>query len=322
MSLWNGEFKLIKPMLAFSASLDDSKKFLNEIKYDGTRCIAYIDKERRKFWFLNRRMNFFQNKYPEMTSIFDSINANKVILDGELAIVYKNKTDFYKLQEREQTDNELRIGILASMYPATYFVFDILYKDKKDLVNLPLIERKSILEDTVLNGANIEKTKYIIGNASLLFKEAKKRHLEGIMQKEIDSPYMQERSKYWRKVKFTSTYDCAIIGYTAGEGEREELGALLLGLYKDNTLYYVGKVGTGFNEQEINTIKNVLDKIKVKDLEVKNKEDIKEKKAIFVKPALVCEVKFASITPDNKLRAPSFIRLRQDKEPKECTFSQ
>ncbi len=322
MSLWNGKFLLIKPMLAFQGNLDNSNNLINEMKYDGTRCIAYIDNIEKRFWFLNRRMNFFENRYPEMKNIFDFVDGKKVILDGELVVFNNGKIDFSKLQEREQTSNLLRIDLLSSLYPSTYIVFDILYKDGNDLINKTLQERKEILEKTVSNSDIIKKIEYKIGNGNEVLNNAKEKGMEGIMQKEMNSIYVQERSKYWRKVKFVKSIDCIIIGYTLSKNNDRDIGALLLALYDKEKLFYIGKVGTGFSDIEINDLINRLSKIRVNDLDIENKDDIEDEHYFLVKPEIVCEVKFFEVTKDKKLRGPSFIRLRSDKYAKECELNQ
>ena len=321
MSLWN---ELIKPMLAFPAEPFDSKEWIYEVKFDGTRTIAYIDCDKKKVKFLNRRLNYFEFRYPELHSIWKNCDCEKIILDGEICVFEKGKPNFYKLAEREHVDQKVRIEILSREMPATFIVFDILHLNGRDLIDLPLIERKEILKEKVSEGNNLLLSVFVRERGIKLFEEVKKQGLEGIMAKKINSIYeIGKRSKNWLKIKSLKTIDAIIIGYTTGIGKREEIGSLILGIYYDNKINYLGKVGTGFSEEELNKILEKLEKIKVEKCYLENFDerelDLPEKrKAIWVKPKYVCEVKFLELTEDKRLRAPVFVRMREDKLPEEC----
>ena len=143
------------------------------------------------------------------------------------------------------------------------------------------------------------------------------------MAKQIDSPYLiGERSRYWLKVKNLKKLDCVITGYTKGEGWRAEyFGALILGCYYKGKLTYVGRVGTGLNVPEFESITPQLKKLKVKDCLFPEKPKLPlDIKVIWTKPELVCEVKFINLSRNLQLRAPSFTRLRNDKWPKDCVL--
>jgi bifunctional non-homologous end joining protein LigD len=321
MTLWD---QLIKPMLAHLSEPFDSSDWCFEVKYDGTRCIAYIDVKSKSVKFLNRRLIFFQNRYPELLNIFEEVKARRVILDGEIVIFDKEtgKPNFYKLAEREHVDNKTRIEILSKLIPATYVVFDILHKDGEDLIDLPLTKRKKILEKTVKESERILLSTYVIGKGKKFFKAVKRQGLEGIMAKKLNSPYLiGERSKLWLKIKVLKTLDCIIVGYSTGTGKREPIGSLILGCYHNGKLRYVGKVGTGFSEEELNQILGKLEKLKTNKCPFEQEPELDlppERKAVWVKPKLICEVKFMNLSQNLIMRAPSFVRLRTDKQLKEC----
>ncbi|MCW1300968.1 MAG: non-homologous end-joining DNA ligase [Candidatus Nanoarchaeia archaeon] len=313
----------IKPMLAFSARPFDSEQYLFEIKYDGTRTIVYIDKEKERVKFLNRRGLFFEKRYPEiLKELPNAFLGNKGILDGEIVVLDGEKPNFWKLQEREHTSDELRIELLSKLSPATLFIFDILYKDGKSLLEFPLIERKRILGECVTEGERVKLTRFIIGGGIKFFEEVAKKGFEGIMAKKIDSPYLiGERSKYWLKIKATKTVDCVICGFTRGEGIREKyLGALVLGCLDEGKLRYVGRVGTGFSESDLAKLKEMLEPITIdkNPFEIFEEEPNMAEKMVFVEPRYICEVKCMEITKDKKLRAPVFLRIREDKTIYEC----
>ncbi|MGC8547902.1 MAG: non-homologous end-joining DNA ligase [Candidatus Micrarchaeia archaeon] len=319
MSLWNSSMKLVKPMLAFPSKPFDSEDFVFEIKYDGTRCIAYVDRDSGRAMFLNRRLSFFQQRYPEFADFFKSVKAHRAILDGELVVFDKGKPNFNLLQEREQTSNQTRISVLSSLHPATYVVFDILHKDGNDLLDLPLSERKSILESTLEESDYAILSKYVSKKGKELFKRVRKAGLEGVMAKAIKSPYVQERSKYWLKIKALSTIDAVVLGFTSTD--KEQLSALLLGAYSSGKLVYIGKVGTGFDESERAALLSRLSKLRSSKpyAEIGEHETASEQ-ITYAKPELVAEVRFMELTKEHMLRAPAFLRLRSDKPARDCTL--
>ena len=315
----------LKPMLAFSSEPFDDENYIFEIKFDGTRGIAYVDVENRRLRLLNRRMLYFEYRYPELRELLDCVRAKRVILDGEVVVLEGGRPNFYKLAEREHVEDRNKIELLSLTMPACYVVFDILYKDGQDLTKLPLLERKRVLEDLVKEGKHVLLSRWVRGKGKEFFRRCKELGLEGVVAKRVDSPYLiGKRSEYWLKIKSLDTLDCVIGGYTIGEGKRAPyFGALLLGVYEGKKLRYVGRVGTGWSEQDLAELKRELVKLEIG----KNPFDIFEEspqimsKVRFVEPKLVCEVKFLELTSDGKLRAPSFVRLRRDKLPEECVLA-
>jgi len=256
-----------------------------------------------------------------MSELWKDVDAKRIILDGELVVLKQGKPDFYLLAEREHVEG-MRAEMLSQIHPATYIVFDVLHLDGKDLIDLPLLERKEILRDKVRESERMLLSVYVKERGKAFFQKVKKKGLEGIMAKKMDSVYeIGRRSRNWLKIKCLKTMDCVICGYTAGKGWREPyFGALLLGVYENGKLRYVGRVGTGWKEEDLKELKGMLERLKIR----KNPFDIFEEepaileKTVFVKPRIVCEVKFLELTEDKKLRAPSFLRLREDKLPEEC----
>ncbi len=324
------------PMLAFASEPFDSPDYLYEIKYDGTRAVAYITKGKNPsrqsasgIVMINRRDNRIEGRYPEFRGIAELLNAKRgAVLDGEVVAFNKSgRPDFALLQSREHAADPFKISILSRQTPATYVVFDILEKDGRDLTKLPLSERKRILGETVRESGFLMVADYIEGRGKALFRQAKKERFEGIMAKRIDSQYVQERSRFWLKMKAVRSLDCVVIGYTEGRGWRKRyFGALVLGAYHGGKLVYVGKAGSGLSEEMLAdilaTLKKeetdmpppLLDKGAVEELEGEGVRWVK------TSPGLVCEAEYLLITKTLKLRAPVFLRLRSDKSPKDCTI--
>jgi len=230
--------------------------------------------------------------------------------------------DFYRLAEREQADNTFRIELLSKQMPATYVVFDILQKGKENLMPVTLIKRKKILEETVAESKRINLCFYT-EDGPALYESAKKLELEGVMAKKSDSAYeLGKRSANWLKIKFLQTLDTVIIGYSTGTGKRgESFGSLISACYYNGKLQYVGKVGTGLDEELLKTLLKKLEKIRTDKCPVTPEPDLKllnQRKPIWVRPELVCEVRFMNLSRDLMMRAPVYVRLREDKAPEDC----
>jgi bifunctional non-homologous end joining protein LigD len=316
--------KLYSPMLAKVGSEKDIKRkdMIFELKFDGTRAICY--KIGNKIKFLNRRKAWIEYRYPELQEIWKNIKKD-CVLDGEIVVFNKKGLpDFSLLQEREHVDEKLRIKFLSKLFPARYIVFDVLEVERKEIMRKPLLERKQILEELIEEGERIKKSVWS-KEGKKLFEFAKNHKLEGIMAKQINSPYLQERSSYWLKIKFFKSLDCIICGFTKGEGQREKFfGALLAGIYFNGKLRYLGRVGTGFDEK---TMQELLEKLRKLEINQNPFDEFEEKPEIlrkihWVKPKIVMEVKFMQLTSGLKMRAPVFLRVRDDKVASECVLSE
>jgi len=305
-----------KPMLCKTGTKKDLylKNYIYEPKLDGTRALCYKNKKQLKF--INRRKRDISFKYPEFDFI-KNINAENCVLDGEI-IVYdkKGNPNFNLLQKREQIDKKILIEIRSKQYPATYVVFDILEKNNKKLINSSLLKRKKILENTIKESQHLQKIFYTT-NGKKLWNIIKKRKTEGVVAKRKNSKYFPgKRKPAWLKIKFLKTIDCVITGYTH---KKRTISALVLGIYDQKKLKYLGKVGTGFSEKFLAQLKKDLDKIKTKKalLEYKGNEKVN-----WVKPEFVCEVQYLEISKNKIMRAPVFLRLRNDKPVKECVLKE
>ena len=307
-----------KPMLARESPKPFSNKdWLFEIKWDGFRAIAYVNEE---LSLRSRNGKELRFNFPEIEELKQL--THNVVLDGEIVIVKGEKANFQAMLERGKTVSPTEMELRSQRSPAVYVAFDILEKDGKSLIDVPLAERKKILKDSVKEGAHILLSDYIEENGEAYFQAALGKGLEGIMAKKKDSPYEPgARSGNWLKIKKLNSCDCVIFGYTRGTGARRDtFGALLLGLYdKGRKPVYVGKVGTGFSQ---NTLKDLIEAFQeLKTNESPFKTEVHEE-ITWLKPKLVCEVFYQIVTNDGRLRMPRFRGLRKDKTPSECTLDQ
>ncbi len=317
---------MIKPMLCKVGEPFDSKDWVFELKLDGTRTIVFVNG--KKYKLINRRGKNFTKRYPEFKTLPQYLNCKSCILDGEV-VVFSDKgvPDFYALEKREQITRSIKAELLSKTLPATFVVFDILEKNGKNLMQLPLEERRKILKATLKDCDFAFVLDYVEEKGKKYFKAAVKKGFEGVVAKRKGSIYEPGvRSSNWLKIKAKLTIDAIIIGYTEGKGKRKgTFGALVLGAYHNGKLIHIGRVGTGWNEEQLSYIKSKLVPLKVRICPIKNTfpewKSYQEKHSVkWVKPKLIAEVEAMNITPDLELRAPSFKRLRDDKPLKECVI--
>ena len=317
----------IKPMLATLVDKPfNNKDWVFEVKWDGIRSIFYLHKTKDIFKLQSRNGINITHRYPEITeSLRQVIKCNEsVIADGEIVVLNKEGyPEFGSHKERMSVNSDREISRLSKTIPATYYLFDILYYDGQDLRNRDYIDRRGILNEAVSQSNNRKRVRisdYIEQQGVVVFENIKKMNLEGIIAKRKDSKYIQgTRSKDWLKIKNTKTQDCVVIGYTTGEGNREKhFGSLILAVFEKGQLRFAGHTGSGFDSNQLDKIYN-----KIKDMRV-NRPPINyipytNGKPTWIRPKLVAEIKFDNWTKEKILRAPIFLRFREDKSPEDCT---
>jgi DNA ligase D-like protein (predicted ligase)/DNA ligase D-like protein (predicted 3'-phosphoesterase) len=295
----------------------NSKDWIFEIKWDGIRAISYVDDE---LSITSRNGTELKHNFPELHELKD-LTRNAVV-DGEIVVMKEQKADFQAVVERSRATSPRDIEYLSHKSPATYILFDILEKEGKTLTDLPLAERKRILKDSVRDGEHIILSIFEEEEGESYYEAAIKRGIEGVVAKRKDSRYEPgTRSGSWLKIKRLTSCDCVIFGYTRGQGNRKKtFGALILGLHDAGNPTFVGKVGTGFSEEALELLTQTFSTLKAKEPTL-GEVDVPEQ-VTWLKPILVCEIVYQSVTKDSRLRMPRFHRLRSDKTPRECTFDQ
>ena len=316
-------FHKIKPMLAYPfEKAFDSKKWVFEVKWDGVRAILF--KNEREIRIQSRNGNDITKRYPEVVAAAKlSLRGSKsTILDGEIVVLNEQGIpDFHTHQHRMHVQSLQEIMALSVEYPSTYYVFDILNKDNQNVEGLGYLERRDLLSSTLKTNDTIKISEFIEEKGTEILKSSKELKLEGIVAKHKDSIYREGiRSRDWLKIKNTKTQDCVIIGYTEGLGSRlNRFGSLVLAVYSpsEKKLKFAGHAGTGFNDQTLTEIYSKLGKLETNSRAVDTVPYL-NRATMWLKPTLVAEVKFDEWTPDGILRAPVFMRLREDKKPEEC----
>ncbi len=310
----------IVPMLAKTADPFDSKEHYFEPKWDGLRCIAYIKKG--EVDFQNRNLRLVTNSYPELRQIPRNVAAKSAILDGEIVVLEHGLPSFESLQHRFGVDGPARVNVLARKMPATYIAFDLLHLNGKDMVKEPLSIRRERLAKMVRDGPHILLSQYVRLKGKSYFRKAIQIGLEGIIAKKSDSAYqVGVRSNNWLKIKNVKTMDCVVAGYTRGAGRRSSsFGALVLTAFDGKrNLVHLGNVGTGFTDARMETIMRLLTPTRTTKKTIGGEVEAPSP-ITWVRPQVVAEIGYMSMTRDKKLRFPRFIKLRPDKSPAECVL--
>lgn len=306
MDLYNE--KNIKPMLISEMTKPfNNPDWIYELKLDGIRCIAYLDNIEKKTELRNKRNLRLLPKVPELTNIYKNIKE-RCILDGELIVLRNGVPDFFEIQRRALTSNAFKIQLSSEKYPASFVAYDILYLKDKELLDLPLLERKSILSDTIIESPKLAISRYVEEKGMELFEVAKAKELEGVIAKKKDSRYyLDKRTKDWIKFKFLADKDFVVCGYILKE---RAITSLVLGQYRGNELIYQGHVTMGVRYGDL------------RGLETSRHSPFAitppgHESAIWLKPELVCVVNYM---PNNKgmLRQPVFKGFRDDVDPLDC----
>ena len=310
--------KIYKPMLAKTAKNPfSSKDWIFEVKWDGIRAISYVNQD---ISIRSRNQEELISVFPELQELRNLVH--NVVLDGEIIIMKNGKVDFQTLLKRLQATDSNEIEQLQLKNPVLYILFDIIEKNGQSLIGNSLMSRKKILKETIKEGKNVILSDYIKERGEVYFKATQERGLEGIIAKKKNSQYLPgNRSNSWLKIKKINECDCVIFGFTKGTGSREKtFGALILGLYNNQDPVFVGKVGTGFTEKDLESLSKKIKELKVKNKTLQNVEISGE--IYWIKPVLVVKIGYQMVTNDIKLRMPRFLGLRQDIRPEECKLDQ
>ncbi len=309
---------LPSPMKAVSGTLPhDDEAWGYEIKWDGMRILVAIDGGLRGLSATGRDVT---GRFPELAPLGDSLSGHRVGLDGEVVALRDGRPDFGRLQHRMHIANPAEAARRAREEPLVYLAFDLLHLDGIDTLDLPYLERRRLLGELVEPGPTWQVPAYQEGQGAALLALADRQGLEGVMAKRLQSRYEPgRRSGAWRKVKVRRRQELVVGGWTPGEGRRgTHFGALLVGYYEpgEPLLHFSGGVGTGFSGDELDWLQARLDERATDDCPFHG--PLPRPVALhgrWVRPELVAEVEFGEWTAEGRLRHPSYVGLRDDKEP-------
>lgn len=305
-SLFNSNEKFtvyISPMLAeTSEQAFDDKNWLFEIKWDGYRGIADLREDPIKLY--SRNGISYANSFQKIMKALEE-QKFPMVLDGEIvAFSSEGKPEFQLLQNQAESSN------LA----LTYQVFDLLWLNGHSTEKLSLIERKELLKEALIENELVKYCDHVEEKGKDFYKQIEAMGLEGMIAKKKDSPYTEGiRSEDWLKIKFQKTREVIVCGYTEPKATRSYFGSLIVGIYEHGTLKFGGHVGTGFKQD---TLKNLSELLRPLETDQCPFEEVPKTngKPFWVRPELICEIKFTEITKKGIFRHPVYLGLRADKD--------
>jgi DNA ligase-1 len=338
-------FKPLRPALA--ERLASAQEIIEKIgrcaverKYDGFRMQCHKKDDRVEIY--SRRLDVMTHMFPDVVDAVKKLKAKEIIFEGEALAFNKKKNRFYSFQETMHRRRKYGIEKASEEFPLYVFVFDLLYLNGEDYTTKPYTERRKAIERIFPFGILQVAESIEASDANELeryFQDSIEKGLEGIIAKDLNAQYIAGKRKFaWIKLKKSygkavDTVDAVIVGYYLGKGARAEFefGGLLVAVRNEDTgkLETIAKIGSGYTEEEMRMLKEMLDEIKTKeppeDLVYKIKPDF------WVEPRYVIEVAFDEITESPlhtaglhgekgyALRFPRMVRMRGDKAPDEAT---
>lgn len=292
----NSPITPMEPILA--REVKDLNDWVYQVKWDGVRILCHIDNN--QVWLWNKRLHQRTIQYPELQKAASLLKASSAILDGEAVVIKNQRPSFPAIMSRDNSRSELLIRQQRKSHPVEYMIFDLLYLDGRNLSDMPLLERRSMLEPIL----SCEPPLYLVENfpiGSTLFDAVKNEKMEGMVAKYGKSRYVPGKGHHaWYKYK--TRLECqAVIGGFVRQGKR--LKSLLVGLYDEGRLQYAGRVGTGLNESSRSILMEELSKMQVSSSPFAG-PITRFRNVVFVRPLITLTIEFAEWTEDLCLRQP------------------
>jgi bifunctional non-homologous end joining protein LigD len=302
--------RLIQPMLAtLIAEPFDRPGWVNEEKYDGIRALAYRTGKRIRLFSRNLKESTAQ--FPEIAHVLSGLPGGDFVLDGEIVAFDRHDVTRFQILQRRALEEGIK---------PVFAVFDCLELDGQPILKSPLRSRREAVETLLsANPGPLLVARRLSTNGFEAFKAARAKGWEGIIAKDDSSCYEPgKRSRHWLKIKCRKESEFVIGGYTAPEGHRHHLGALLVGLYDGRRLRFAGKVGTGYSEDVLADLAKKMAPLAARNSPFEPPPP--ESGVTWLRPKLVAQIAFAEWTQDGRLRQPSFLGLRDDKNPTDCQW--
>ena len=302
----------LEPMLATAVTAPPGgSHWIYEIKWDGVRALCSI--ENGSLQIHSRRGNRAEKQYPELADLPKHVSAKTAWLDGEICVLDADGRARFELIQPRINAKPTAAPRLAEKAPATLFLFDVLYVDGYDLRGVPLEDRQRLLKSLLTTDDHIRISESYSTDGVQMIDAARGMGLEGVLAKDRRSTYEEGRSRNWLKIKVLNEQEFVIAGFT--KGERDYFGSLVLGFRENGKLRHAGQVGTGFDHKLMKTIYGRFQPLVTKSSPLDPAPKIKD--VTWVRPEVVCEIRFLEWTQEGMLRAPVFVGLRDDKSSKE-----
>ncbi len=301
----------MEPILA--RELKDQADWTYQVKWDGVRLLCHLDNQ--QIWLWNKRLHQRSVQYPELQQATRLLKASSAIIDGEAVVIKNQRPSFPAIMSRDNSRSHSLIRQNLKSLPVEYMIFDLLYLNGRNLCYLPLSERRILLEKILICEAPFNLVEDF-PRGSMLFEAIKLNDMEGIVAKSLNSQYVSGKEhNSWFKYKVR--LQChAVIGGFIKQGNR--LKSLLVGLFAEDRLYYIGRASTGLNESSRDTLMSEFSKMGIPNSPFTGSA-APLKDAAFVSPVLTVVIEFAEWTYDLNLRQPVIIGF-STREPRDCRW--
>jgi bifunctional non-homologous end joining protein LigD len=310
----------LRPMLAVSGTAmpRDAENWALEMKWDGVRALAFI--ERGRVRLMSRTERDITVAYPELAGLGAATSHKQLLLDGEVVVFGADGwPEFEALQPRMHVTSAAQAALLAGQTPVTYLVFDLLHLDGRPLLEQNYQERRALLDELGLAGPFWQAPPWFPGeDFEAVQGVSMAQRMEGVVAKRLDSVYVPgARTDYWRKIKNVLRQEVIVAGYKPGQGNRTgQVGSLLIGVNDSTGLIYAGHVGTGFSVETLKMLGDRLGPLRRPTSPFDGPVPPEHARtAVWVEPRLVIEVTFDRWTKAGRMRAPVYQGLRDDKDP-------
>lgn len=316
----------VEPMLASAGGEPFTDPgWLFELKYDGYRVLAATDRAAGGGPRADVRLRYRSGRdatatYPDLVRALGSLPFSSLLVDGEVTVLDETgRPTFGLLQQRAQLTRRLDVERAAVRQPVTFYAFDLLAFEGRDLRPLPLAERKELLRRLLPPAGPVRFADHVEEQGEALFAAVRERGLEGLIAKRADSPYRAGRSPAWLKIRADQSAVLAVVGYTAPQGSRSGFGALHLAVREGDGYRYIGRAGSGFTDAQLRDLHRRLEPAR-RETPPCTGPLPEGPDHTWVEPELVAEVRFTEVTDEGLLRHPVFERLIADRRPEECTW--
>jgi bifunctional non-homologous end joining protein LigD len=300
----------IEPMLAtLSDKVPEGSEWVYEIKWDGFRGLCFLSGG--KLNILSRNGRALNHQFPELAELTEVVSADTAVLDGEIVVLDAAGRPSFSLMQQRTGFADTKVRAHA---PVKLIAFDLLYLDGYDLREVALSDRQHLLREVLRPGPHVSISEMFSGSGDQVLRAAREHGLEGVVAKKLDGKYEPGRSRDWVKVKFATEQEFVICGWTSGK--RQPFSALVLGYNDNGVLTWAGNVGTGFSDDCLTEVHSALAKLVTSKSPFAAELPIEE--VTWLRPQLVCSVRYTGWGADNHLRAPVFLGLRLDRNARDC----
>jgi bifunctional non-homologous end joining protein LigD len=297
----------------------DDERWAFEVKYDGVRALAFVSAGQVRLQ--SRTLRDITPRYPELSSLGPALRRNAV-LDGEVvAFDESGQPSFHRLQDRMHVADPHLVARRAQVTPVAYLIFDVLHLDGRSTMALSYRERRELLGTLGLEHGCWRTASFHAGDGPRLLEASRSQGLEGLVAKRLDSLYEPgRRSGSWLKLKNTRRQEFVVGGWLEGQGGRQgRLGALLVGFHENGQLRFAGRVGSGLSDRDLDRLGRRLAELASPQNPFGPPASLPPavwREARFVRPELVVEVAFSSLSADGVMRHPVYVGERDDAEPR------